>query len=36
VPSGRGGVRIIVEALLSLLAITGAIVKSADPVKILR
>jgi hypothetical protein len=35
-PSGRGGVRIIVEALLSLLAFTGAIVKNADPVKIIR
>jgi hypothetical protein len=36
VPSGGGGVRIIVEALLSLLAVTGAIVKNADAVKILR
>jgi len=36
VPSGGGGVRIIVEALLSLLAFTGAIVKTADAVKIMR
>jgi RNA 3'-terminal phosphate cyclase len=36
VPAGGGGVRIIVEAVLSLLAITCAIVKNADRIKIMR